>query len=289
MVNRGAGWLHIKNLTEQSLRSVLNHGDTESRSFFNWFFSALPCLSGSIYCSTNCEKNKYPADRTGRSLRAIRPTFFFFLPFDKLRAALFSFLLFSCSTNPPQTPPQVVSVYSTFAAEPWLSDLYACADSVATLVRVDDPNSADIALQIGEPEFLSSFAYQIDEEEILIVTDRQSPLQNLTLDEARALFMGLGDPSAQVWVYASDADVQKVFDQLVMEGRSVSSSAFVAVNPQQMSDVLNSESNAVGILPRQWVAGDMREVYSVAEVPVLALTKSEPQGAVNQLIGCLQK
>ncbi|GJQ53039.1 MAG: hypothetical protein HKUEN02_18860 [Anaerolineaceae bacterium] len=202
---------------------------------------------------------------------------------------LSSFLIFSCATKTPLSTPQVVSVYSTFAAEPWLTDLYACADSVATLVRVDDPNSADIALQIGEPEFLSSFAYQIDEEEILIVVNRQSPIQNLTLDEARALFMGLGDPSAQVWVYASDADAQNAFDQLVMEERSVSSSAFVAMSPQQMSDALNSESNAVGILPRHWVAGDVREVYSVAKVPVLALTKSEPQGVVNQLIGCLQK
>lgn len=208
---------------------------------------------------------------------------------DMILFLLSSFLLISCSTNTALSTPQVVSVYSTFAAEPWLTDLYACADSVAVLSRVDDPNSADIALQIGEPEFLSSFAYQIDEEEILIVVNRQSPIQNLTLDEARALFMGLGDPSAQMWVYASEADAQKVFDQFVMEGRSVSSSAFVAVSPQQMSDVLNSESNAVGILPRHWLAGDAREVYSVAKVPVLALTKSEPQGAVNQLIGCLQK
>jgi len=63
----------------------------------------------------------------------------------------------------------------------------------------------------------------------------------------------------------------------------------VAVSPQQMSDVLNAESNAVGILPRHWKAGDVREVYSVAKIPVLAITQSEPQGAVNQLIGCLQK
>jgi hypothetical protein len=132
---------------------------------------------------------------------------------------------------------------------------------------VDDPNSADIVLQIGEPEFLSSFAYQIDEEEILIVAHRQFPIQNLTLDEARALFMGLGDPSAQVWVYASDADVQKVFDQFVMEGRSVSSSAFVAVSPQQMSEVLNTEANAVGILPRHSMADDVREVYLCCDSP----------------------
>lgn len=202
---------------------------------------------------------------------------------------LSSFLLFSCTTKTPQTPPQVVFVYSTFAAEPWLTDLYACADSSVVITRVDESNSADISLQIGEPDFLSSFAYQIDEEEILIVANRQSPIQNLTLDEARALFMGLGDSSAQVWVYSSDADVQKVFDQFVVEGRSVSSSALVAVSPQQMSDVLNAETNAVGILPRHWMAGDIREVLSVATVPVLALTKSEPQGAVNLLIGCLQK
>ncbi|HKJ37812.1 MAG TPA: hypothetical protein VJ972_03490, partial [Anaerolineales bacterium] len=123
----------------------------------------------------------------------------------------------------------------------------------------------------------------------LIVTHRQSPIQNLTLDEAQTLFMGLGDPSVQVWVFVSDEDVFEVFDQFVMKGRSVSSSALVAVSPQQMSDVMNSESNAVGILPRHWKAGDVREIYSVETVPVLAMAQDEPQGVIDQLIGCLQK
>jgi len=153
----------------------------------------------------------------------------------------------------------------------------------------DSPSASDIHLQIGEPKYLSSFAYQIDKEEILIVTNRQSPVQNLTLEQAQTLFMGLGDPSVQVWVYASDEDVFGVFDQFVMQGRRVSSSARIAVNPQEMSDILNNESNAVGILPRHWKAGSVREVFSVATVPVLAITPSEPQGVINQLIGCLQK
>ncbi|SRR5258706_10007018 len=207
---------------------------------------------------------------------------------------LLSFLLFSCSTNTPHASrtPQVVSVFSSSAAEPWLSKLYDCtakkSDDVV-LSRVDDSNSADIILQIGEPAILSSFAYQIDSEEILIVTQRQSSVQNLTLDDARALFMGLGDPSVQVWVYASDADVQRVFDQFVMEGRSVASSAKVAVNPQQMSDTLVNESNTVGILSRHWKAGDSREVFSVATVPVLAITRNQPEGVVKELLTCLQK
>jgi len=203
----------------------------------------------------------------------------------------FFFPLSSCSTSTPLATPQVVSVYSTSSAEPWLTELYDCAaqqNSVA-LSRVDDPHVAEIVLQIGEPAVLASFAYQIDSEEILIVTQRQSPIQNLTIDDARALFMGLGDPSVQVWVYASDADVQRVFDQFVMEGRIVTSSARVAANPQQMSDTLVNESNTVGILPKHWKVGDSRFVYTIPNVPVLALTVSEPQGVILDLISCLQK
>lgn len=202
--------------------------------------------------------------------------------------AFLSFSLSSCSTGTPQPTPEVVTVYSTSAATPWLDPLHACADSFAILSRVDDPASADIILRVGEPGFLSSFAYQIDTEEILIVTHRQSPIQNLTLDEARALF-ARGDPSVQVWVYASDEDVFEAFDQFVMEGRSVTSSARMAVNPQQMSDILVNQPNAVGILPRHWKVGDVRDVYSVATIPVLAITPREPQAVINQLIGCLQK
>ena len=103
------------------------------------------------------------------------------------------------------------------------------------------------------------------------------------------MFMGLGDPSVQVWIYASEEDVFRVFDHFVMEGRSVTSSARVAVNPQQMSDTLVNESNAVGILPRHWKVGDVRDVFSVATVPVLAITKTEAQGVVKELLACLQK
>lgn len=201
---------------------------------------------------------------------------------------IFTLLLSSCATETPQTTPQVVTVYSTSATTPWLGDVYSCAESFAVISRVDDPSTADIALRIGEPDFLIGFAYQIDEEEILIVTHRQSPIQNLTLDEAQNLFAGLGDPSVQVWVYDSAEDVFGVFDQFVMKGRSVSSSANIAFTPQQMSDVMNGEANAVGILPRHWKAGDVRDVYSVGTVPVLAITQNEPQGAANQIIGCLQ-
>lgn len=204
---------------------------------------------------------------------------------------LLTFLYTACAPAPASSStPQVVDVYATSAAGPWLSELYDCATKLSAALRVvDSPSSAQIYLRIGEPELLAYPAYQIDQEEILIVTHRESPVQNLTLEEARALFAGQGDPSVQVWVYASEEDVQQVFDQLVMSRGSVTSSANLAVNPQQMSDLLNAEKNAVGILPRHWKAGSARDVYAAGTVPVLAIVQEEPQGVIKDLIGCLQE
>jgi hypothetical protein len=182
-----------------------------------------------------------------------------------------------------------VDVYATSAAEPWLAEAFSCAADVDVVLSVTpDPGAADLILQMGEPAALASPAFQIDSEEILVVTHRESPLQNLTLEQARALFAG-SDPSVQVWVYPSDADVQKVFDALVMKGGSVSSFARVASTPQEMSDVLNAESNAVGILSRHWLTGSPRSIFTAGTVPVLAITQAEPQGALKNLISCLQK
>lgn len=198
-------------------------------------------------------------------------------------------IVVSCTAATPPVERPLVTVYSTSAAQPWLPELYECAGTTIVVSRVDDPATADLALRIGEPDFLSSPAFQIDTEEILIVTHRQSPIQNMTADEARALFSGFGDPSVQVWVYAPGEDIQEVFERLVMEGEAITPSAHLAANPQQMSDTLISESNSVGILPRHWKVGDSREVLSVGTIPVLAIPREEPQGSVREIIACLQK
>ncbi len=208
------------------------------------------------------------------------------------RLVLFLFCVFAFSACVPATPsvtPEVIPVYSTSAAQPWLSKLYTCAATESVLSRVNDPSAAAIILRVGEPDALTSPAFQIDTEEILVVTQRQSPVQNLSLEQAKALFAGQGDPSVQVWVYALGTDIQDLFNRLVMQGQGITSSARLAVDPQQMSDTLVNEPNTVGILPRHWKAGDAREVFSVGTVPVLAITPSEPQGKVKQLIACLQK
>lgn len=203
----------------------------------------------------------------------------------------FCFLLFAlltaCAPTASAGTMERVDVYATSAAGPWLDELFDCAENMSVVLNVT-ANAPDITLRLGEPDGLVSYAYQIDTEEIFVAAHRDSPLQNLTLGQVRDLFAGRGDPSVQVWVYASGEDIARAFDQLVMQGRSVASFARLAAGPQHMSDTLNADANAVGILPRRWMTGDVREIFSAGTAPVLALTKSEPQGVINQLIGCLQ-
>jgi hypothetical protein len=204
---------------------------------------------------------------------------------------VFVFILLISACAPASTPtlePRVVSVYSTPVTQPWLADVFACAPA-ETVIRVADSSAeADISLHLGEPDILVLPAFQIDTEEILVVTHRQSPVQNMTVEEVRELFAGQGDPSVQVWVYSAGEDVQKMFAQVVMGGRSVTSSARLAIGTQHMSDMLNNTPDTIGILPRRWKAGDSRFVYTIPDVPVLAIVKEEPQDEIQALIACLQ-
>jgi len=209
-----------------------------------------------------------------------------------LAGLLFTLTFLSAACVPPATPTpdlQVVDVYVTSATRPWLTDAFTCAPPGIVMRVADSPPEADISLRLGEPDLLTTPAFQIDTEEILIVTQRQSPVQNMNMVGVRELFAGGGDPSVQVWVYAEREDTQEFFEQAVMQGRSVTSLARLAVSPQHMSDTLNNEPNTVGILPRHWKAGDARVVYTITNVPVLAIVQEEPQGPIQALIACLQK
>jgi hypothetical protein len=195
----------------------------------------------------------------------------------------------ACAPTPTLvTPPTLLSVFVTPDSRPWLDEAFACAADVnVTLNVAPDPLQADFSLHLGEPAALTSPAFQIDAEEILVVVQRESPLEELTLEQVRALFAG-GDPSVQVWVYASSGEMQGLFDQLVMAGRPVTTFARVASTPQEMSAALDTPG-AVGILPRGLLKGNLRSIYSLGSVPVLAIMEAEPQGALKELIACLQK
>ncbi|MCX6035551.1 MAG: substrate-binding domain-containing protein [Chloroflexi bacterium] len=213
------------------------------------------------------------------------------------------FLLTSCNSTTPIAAAEPITVQYTAAAAPWLAELYNCAgaDVVSTEQRaVDflDPQSVDLAIRIGQPDNLTSPAYQIDIEELLVIVNPQNPVNVLTAEQVRGLFTGHvlnwqevngSNAPVQVWAFSSGEDVQQIFEHTALGGSPVTSTARLAASPDEMAQALASDVNAVGILTRRWKAGNVSDAYTVATLPVLALTKAEPQGAVQELLACLQK
>jgi len=217
------------------------------------------------------------------------------------------FLLSSCNSITPiatlTAAPETIAVQYTAAAVPWLAGLYNCAGvNVVTAEQraADflDPQAIDLALRIGQPANLTSPAYQIGSEDILVIVNPQNPTSSLNAEQVRGLFNGQimnwqeingSDALVQAWVFSSGEDVQQIFEQTVLTGSQVSSTARLAVGPDKMAQAVANDVNAIGILTRHWKAGNVSDVFTVATVPVLALTQDKPQGAVQELLACLQK
>ncbi len=213
------------------------------------------------------------------------------------------FLLPSCNSATPTAAAKPITIQYTAAAAPWLANIHDCAGAnvIAAEQRAADfldPQSADLAIRIGQPANLASPAYQIGSEELLVIVNPQNPVNTLTAEQVRGLFTGQAlnwqelngsNTQVQVWVFAAGEDIQQIFEQTALGSSPVTSTARLAPGPDEMAQAIADDVNAVGILTRRWKAGNVSDVYTVAAVPVLALTPAEPQGAVQELLACLQK
>lgn len=189
-----------------------------------------------------------------------------------------------------------MSIHATSAAYPWLASAYDCVPPGSAIVLSDGPG-ADLQLRLAEPEQLSGEAYQIGTDDLLIVTHPQVGVGALALAQVEALFAGQitnwrdvggSDQPIQVWAFAPTVDVQEYFERTVLHGRPVSSLARLAVSAQHMSDSVGSVAGSVGLLPRRWKAGNTNEALALGPIPVLALPSVTPNGALVQLLACMQ-
>ncbi len=122
-----------------------------------------------------------------------------------------------------------------------------------------------------------------------MLANAESQVQDLKSADVLKLFTQPSDQSIEVWSFSAEEDIQQIFVTKALQDQSVFSTARVAVTPQQMGEVLNQNKNTIGILTRHWKAGNLRELFTIREIPVLALTKSEPTAAIKNIISCLQK
>lgn len=91
---------------------------------------------------------------------------------------LLSSFLISCSSTQSSTQTQFVTInYSPFT-EFQMEEVFTCANDLSIILKITD-QKPEISFQFGEPDVLLDFAYQIDEEEIIVVVNKQNEMQNV--------------------------------------------------------------------------------------------------------------
>jgi PBP superfamily domain len=205
-------------------------------------------------------------------------------------------LVSACAPAAGEPSPTVIDVHATSAAYPWLEAAYDCAPP-STALRLTGPDAAVVSLRLGEPSHLVAPAYQVGLDDLLVVVHPMTSVGPLSRQQVQRIFagevtnwkeVGGADTPIQVWTYSRAEDVQAYFAEAIMDGRPVTSLARLAVSAQVMSDSVGTIAGSIGFLPRRWRAGNTKEVLALPSLPVLAIVRNPPQGALKTMLACMQ-
>jgi hypothetical protein len=219
-------------------------------------------------------------------------------------ASGFLLVVSACTAAGSTTTPATIRIQYTSATQPWLVKLDECAGP--GIVSADlrsaahqEIQSADLVMRLGQPKNLSNPVWQIGTDELLIIVHPNNPVTKLTTDQVRGLFSGQiqnwkdlngSDSPARVWVFPKGEDLQQIFDEIILRGSPTTSLARLANNPTEMVNAISSDTNAIGILTRKWLTEGVLAAFTAeSDLPVLAITQAEPEGALATILACMQK
>ncbi len=211
----------------------------------------------------------------------------------------------------------------------WLnSAISTCADAIPNLHLITHltPTSAaesekpDVLLRWGAPTQLDQYSAQLGTDHLIVIVNPGSPLISLTLDFARQVFNGsittwgalhdacpdcfdstydetkYKDQTINLNFYPVEEDIQTFFNLSVMAGQPVASaSAGLLPDPDAMLETIAKSESSIGFIPAHALDSSVKEIALSGidainlTQPILAIIKSEPQGATREWLLCLQK
>ncbi|HUF40222.1 MAG TPA: hypothetical protein VMN57_16995 [Anaerolineales bacterium] len=145
----------------------------------------------------------------------------------------------------------------------------------------------EMTLWLGEPPDDAPQAALLGTETIVVAAHASLGRDAFTEAEVRALFTEGGGPAFEVWVPQAGQVAREVLDAW-LEGGGYPPEAFLSPTPEAAVAAVAADPGAVAVIPSAWLTADLSPVFSLGELPVLALTDRVPEGRMRGLIGCLQ-
>lgn len=222
--------------------------------------------------------------------------------------------LVGCSAPPtapiPPSPMPLRVSYSPYLAG-IQETLHTCAIELPQLAIFfeqipaahQDFENADLVIWWGEKPERIDYAFPLNEDELVVIVNPENPKQTLRSSELLSLFSGrietwseIGtlDQQVEVWIFPEGNLLSETFQTGILADQRFTRLAKLAPSSAAMLESVAGDPGAIGFLPISWLSPVVKEIEVDPELqasvrkPLLALSQSEPQGAVKELIACLQ-
>jgi PBP superfamily domain len=231
------------------------------------------------------------------------------------------FILSACGTPVLSTPaltPRTINIVYPAALQIWADNIANCAsddpqvdvffflsDTLGT-----DVGQNDIVLELGNPDINIDGIYlsQVGWEQVIVIVNKKNPIAKLSNEELGSVFSDgtiqsdvISDQSIQVWVLPAGEPTRSVFDLAVMQNQLITTQAMLAPDPSAMLEAVSQNTDAIGYLPESFFTTADSSLTSEVKIiqlessledlmnqPVLAITQSEPEGLLRNLLVCLE-
>ena len=166
-----------------------------------------------------------------------------------------------------------------------------------------DFENADLVVWWGEKPERIDYAYPLNEDELVVIVNPENPKQTLSSSELVSLFSGrietwseIGtlNHQVEVWIFPEGNILSETFQTGMLADNRITRLAALAPSSTALLESVGGDPGAIGILPRSWLSPEVKEIKVDPELqtsvrkPLLALSEFEPQGAMKDLIACLQ-
>jgi hypothetical protein len=227
---------------------------------------------------------------------------------------LCAFLLSACSV-PSNGTDDILKVVITPNLAPFKQEIHQCAsDLPGHVFLVELPYNTlkfkDYAATIhaGQPPVNAAFSTQVGSIRLVFIINPDNPISQLDTAELASILLGIETdwqalfPSGfdapntiQVWSYPEGDDVRGLVEELLLNGRSMTATNWLAPDGQAMVEAVLGDPSAIGFIaegtPHTGVSEVQIEPMNTINMtqPILASLPSTPEGAVKDLLTCLSQ
>jgi DNA-binding transcriptional LysR family regulator len=230
------------------------------------------------------------------------------------------FIFTACGSPSIATPaptPEAINVTYPASLPKWTDSLAQCAAARPLVaLYVDQTNrwtgelsKNEVALEYTQPINDTSGFYltQLGWEQLVVVVNQANPLTSLSADQLIDIFSGQTSSWAitssqpiQVWIFPDGNPLRIIFDQAVMQARSITAEAMLAPDPIAMLEAVSGNAYSIGYLPASWITKNNPGISAKVKTiqldnilsselhqPVIAISQGEPSGLLRELLACL--